>query len=155
MSRTKKERARSRIGQLHNCALCVEQTGGSYQKTLTWMLEIPENSSTYVLLAGRPRTWFCRQCAEDLFKADAVFRDRNGHLDLIEPDWWRDPASDAQREYLAGLLDNDKTPAPLFEEISGQMETATKGQVNQWVGRLTAVHIPTDVLRPKSAATVH
>ena len=157
MSRPKKERARSRIGQLHNCALCIEQTGGNYQKTLTWMLEIPENSNTYVLLAGRPRTWFCRQCAEDLFKADAIFRDRNAHLELVEPDWWRDPASDAQREHLAALLENDKTPAALFEEISGQIETATKGQVNQWVGRLTAVHIPADVLRskPAAAATVH
>ena len=45
---------------------------------------------------GRPRTWFCRQCAADLFTADAVFRDRNSHLELIEPDWWNEPAAPAQ-----------------------------------------------------------
>ena len=120
------------------------------------MLEIPENSNTYVLLAGRPRTWFCRQCAEDLFKADAIFRDRNAHLELVEPDWWRDPASDAQREHLAALLENDKTPArTLRGDLRTRSRRRPKARVNQWVGRLTAVHIPADVLRSKPATAVH
>ena len=152
MSRPKQDRARSRIGQFHNCALCVEQTG-AMTKTLTWMLEIPENSNTYALLGGRPRTWFCRRCANDLFTADTVFRDRNAHLELIDPDWWAEPATEAQRAYLTKMLDQNRTPPDILAEITAQLDTATKGQINSWIGRINTF-APGDLARDPLSATV-
>ena len=107
--RTAKERRTSRTGQIHLCAVCVEDGGGYGSgcrvKQLTWMLEIPPDSDTCARLGGRPRTWFCRSCIEATFAGDPIFADRNRHLELEDPHWWTQPASNAQITYLTALLD--------------------------------------------------
>ena len=114
MSRTPQERTTSRTGQVHLCAVCVADAGGygsvGLMKQLTWMLEIPPESDTSARLGGRARTWFCRTCIESIFKIDTIFAERNGHLELLDPQWWNDPATDAQIAYLSGLLDQRGYP---------------------------------------------
>ena len=104
-------------------------------------------------MGGRPRTWFCRRCANDLFTADAVFRDRNAHLELIDPDWWAEPATEAQRTYLTKMLDQNRTPPDILAEITAQLDTATKGQINSWIGRINTF-APGDLARDPLSATV-
>ena len=41
-------------------------------KKLTFMLEVPAESVTYVRLGGRCRTWFCGACVEEMCRTEAV-----------------------------------------------------------------------------------
>ena len=138
MSRPKNERAKSRVGQVHLCAMCVDQAdnaadGYAQVKKVTWMVEIPPESDTYVQLGGRPRTWFCRECFNATCAADSIFRDRNAHLELQQPEWWHDPATERQIAHLANLLDKRTVPEELREEIKDRGPIATKGDVSHWV----------------------
>ena len=81
MSRKAKDRSTSRVAQIHYCAVCEQQNPGATPKVLTWMLEIPPESDTYVRLGGRARTWFCRSCIEAVYAADPIFSARNAHLE--------------------------------------------------------------------------
>ena len=140
MSRTPQARTTSRTGQVPLCAVCVADAGGygsvGLMKQLTWMLEIPPESDTSARLGGRARTWFCRTCIESIFKIDTIFAERNGHLELLDPQWWNDPATDAQIAYLSGLLDQRAVPEDLAREIDTTVERATKGQVSRWLSLL-------------------
>ena len=161
--RTAKERRTSRTGQIHLCAVCVEDGGGygsaGQVKQLTWMLEIPPDSDTCARLGGRPRTWFCRSCIEATFAGDPIFADRNRHLELEDPDWWTEPASSAQITYLTALLDQREVPKQLQQEIETAAENATKGQVSRWLSLLDiAPWLPRtadDVATPRRRDIVH
>lgn len=140
MSRKAEARATSRVGQIHRCAVCdadlAARTGDPYSpaiKKLTWMFEIPPESDTYVKLHGRPRTWFCKPCFDKTCGSDRVFAERNAHLELQAPSWWTNPASQAQRNYLAGLLPLRACPPELLDNIQNGVNTATKGQITQWL----------------------
>ena len=138
--RTRAERVKTRTGQVHLCAVCLENGGGYHAagnvKQLTWMLEIPPESDTSARLAGRARTWFCRACIEAVCEADPIFAERNAHLELRDPQWWTDPATDAQIDYLTGLMDQREVPAALRQEIEAGVEHATKGTVSRWLSLL-------------------
>ena len=87
---------------------------------------------------GRARTWFCRSCIEAAFAAAAIFADRNQHLELLDPQWWTHPASDAQIAYLTGLMDQREVPKQIAKEIEEAVENVTKGQVSRWLSLLDA-----------------
>ena len=138
MSRPKNERARSRLAQIHYCAMCIADAGGDAEalletKKLTWMIEIPPESDTCTKLGGRARTWFCRGCVAQTCEEDTIFRERNGHLELEDPAWWNDPASERQLEHLARLLVKRIVPDGLQQEIEERIAAATKGDLNQWL----------------------
>ena len=130
MSRTKYDRMRSRIGQIHCCAICYED--GNNSKQLTWMLEIPPESDTYAKLL-RQRTWFCRACLTTIYATDPIFTERNQHLTLKEPVWWTQPASAAQRNFLDVLLAERAVEPELREEIDLGLHCTTKGQMYEWL----------------------
>ena len=165
MSRRRaRDRLTTRIGQIHLCAVCVENAGGygvneaGRGKQLTWMFEIPPDSDTYVRLGGRARTWFCRPCLAAVCAADPIFAARNGHLELRDPAWWRQPATEAQLGYLCNLLDQRLIPDTLRQEIDRRIENPTKGEVAGWLAALTLapwVQQTTDIQTPVDLPTVH
>ena len=132
MRRKPRARNTSRVGQIHLCAVCVENAGGygvsedGHTKQLTWMFEIPPESDTYARLGGRARTWFCRPCFEAVCATDPIFADRNRELELKDPAWWMHPATEAQISYLCNLLDQRMIPDKLREEIESRVENARR-----------------------------
>ena len=100
MSRKLAERRTTRVGEMHLCAMCEADAAAAGAeaniKKLTFMLEVPAESVTYVRLAGRCRTWFCRACVEETCRTDGIFAARNAHLVLEVPGWWNEPATAAQ-----------------------------------------------------------
>ena len=137
---SRRARSTTRTGQMHLCAICIHNGGGYHASTtskqLTWMLEIPPESDTSAMLGGRARTWFCRSCIETTFETDAIFAERNRHLELRDPQWWTHPATDAQIAYLTGLMDQRQVPEEIQNEIEQNVENATKGQVSRWISLL-------------------
>lgn len=145
MSRKPAERRTTRVGQMHLCAICevdAAATGGEENiKKLTFMLEVPAESVTYVRLGGRCRTWFCRACVEDTCRADEVFAARNAHLVLEVPGWWNEPATAEQLAHLETLLATEHYSAELQEQIATS-DRPTKGELTMWLGRLRAAPAP-------------
>ena len=78
-------------------------------------------------------------CFEKTCAADAIFSARNGHLELQDPPWWNDPASERQILYLVKLLDERIVPDELRAEIDANSESATKGNVSQWLAILATL----------------
>ena len=115
-SRRPRTRSTSRVGQMHLCAVCIENAGGygvsedGHSKQLTWMFEIPPESDTYARLGGRARTWFCKPCFKRVCVIDQTFAARNQDLELKDPAWWTHPATEAQISYLVNLLDQRMIP---------------------------------------------
>lgn len=137
MSRSKEDRARNRVAQIHYCAICYES--GNYVKRQTWMFEIPPESDTYAML-GRIRTWFCKSCLAAILESDTVFAAKNQHLELLEPAWWNEPGSPAQHEYVQILLANRVVEPTLLKTIEDGLETAGKGQMSCWLEELRDSH---------------
>lgn len=136
-SRRPRDRLTTRIGQIHLCAVCVENAGGyGVNEEGRSMFEIPPDSDTYVRLGGRARTWFCRPCLAAVCAADPIFAARNRHLELRDPAWWAQPATEAQIGYLCNLLDQRLIPDTLRQEIDRRIENATKGEVAGWLDAL-------------------
>ena len=163
-SRRPRARSTSRVGQMHLCAVCIENAGGygvsddGHNKQLTWMFEIPPESDTYARLGGRARTWFCRPCFERVCSTDPTFAARNQDLELKDPAWWTHPATEAQISYLVNLLDQRMIPETLRNEIDDRIENATKGEVARWLDSLKIspwVQQTTDDPSPSSTPTVH
>ena len=124
MSRPKNERAKSRVGQVHLCAMCVDQAdnfGRRLRPGEEGHLDGRDPSGKRHLRASwaaGPRTWFCRECFNATCAADSIFRDRNAHLELQQPEWRHDPATERQIAHLANLLDKRTVPEELREEIT-------------------------------------
>ena len=103
------------------------------------MFEIPPESDTYARLSARAQAWFCLDCSGAVAKVNPVFQARNGTLEPLTPDWWHDPATDAQREHLQALLERQSCPPNLRDDTEQHLTMASKRQVNTWIGRLTGV----------------
>ena len=142
--RTRQARSTTRNGQMHLCGTCVADAGGYHtsetdprvKKQLTFMLEVPPESDTSARLGGRSRTWFCRSCIEAIFETDPPFAERNRHLELVNPRWWDDPATDTQVGYLIGLMEQRNLSQDIRREIDAGVDTATKGQMCRWLSTL-------------------
>ena len=153
MSRSKRERETSRVAQIHYCAICWEE-GNGRTKGLTWMLEIPPESDTYIRLGGRARTWFCRDCVTEIVLTDPIFSEKTARLELLNPDWWNHSASEAQHDYFEKLLEKVTAPDGLLDEVLERGKNATKGDMTTWISRLMADDIqPFTVLPRRESAT--
>ena len=140
MSRKLAERRTTRVGEMHLCAMCEAGAEANIKK-LTFMLEVPAESVTYVRLAGRCRTWFCRACVEETCRTDGIFAARNAHLVLEVPGWWNEPATAAQLAHLEALLATEHYPAELQQQIA-TFGRPMKGELTTWLGRLRAARAP-------------
>lgn len=117
-----------------------------------WSFRIPQGGELATALDNRKLALLCRQCF-DAARHDQDFEALNaGAADRLRlPEWYDDPATDAQRNYIAKLM----ASRGLGELKPAEATALRKGQASEMIDGLLAL----PALAPDTAAeeptTVH
>ena len=139
--RTRAERVKTRTGQVHLLRRVRRDRRGLRRRREREEVDLDAGSPARKRHQRPPRRPSAHLVLQVLHRSRGARQTRsspNGtRTSSCEiPQWWGDPATDAQIGYLTGVMDQREVPEALRRQIEAGVENATKGAVSTWLSLL-------------------